>query len=237
MDLSGKELIKGEADGSSFPSGGLRATFEARGYTTWDCTSPGVLKKGRLRRDPLHPHSLLLLGGEALDKENTPLRSMEAIDKQAVRIFHLFGNTAVKRVIPSVGPEQEYFLVDREKYLQRKALIYTGRTLFGAMPPKGQEMDDHYYGVIRERVGAFMKELNEELWKLGVAAKTQHNEVAPAQHELAAIYTKANLAGLDHNQIVMETMKKVASRRGLPACSMKSRSRASTAPESTTTGP
>ena len=141
---------------------------------------------------------------------------MEAIDKQAVRIFHLFGNTAVKRVIPSVGPEQEYFLVDREKYLQRKDLIYTGRTLFGAMPPKGQEMDDHYYGVIRERVGAFMKELNEELWKLGVAAKTQHNEVAPAQHELAAIYTKANLA-VDHNQIVMETMKKVASRHGL-AC-------------------
>ena len=151
-----------------------------------------------------------------MDKKTPLLRSMEAIDKQAVRIFHLFGNTAVKRVIPSVGPEQEYFLVDREKYLQRKDLIYTGRTLFGAMPPKGQEMDDHYYGVIRERVGGFMKELNEELWKLGVAAKTQHNEVAPAQHELASIYTKANLA-VDHNQIVMETMKKVASRRGL-AC-------------------
>lgn len=208
MDLSGKELIKGEADGSSFPSGGLRATFEARGYTTWDCTSPAFLKKDALGVTLCIPTAFCSYGGEALDKKTPLLRSMEAIDKQAVRIFHLFGNTAVKRVIPSVGPEQEYFLVDREKYLQRKDLIYTGRTLFGAMPPKGQEMDDHYYGVIRERVGAFMKELNEELWKLGVAAKTQH--------ELAAIYTKANLA-VDHNQIVMETMKKVASRRGL-AC-------------------
>ncbi len=216
MDLSGNELIKGEADGSSFPSGGLRATFEARGYTTWDCTSPAFLKKDALGVTLCIPTAFCSYGGEALDKKTPLLRSMEAIDKQAVRIFHLFGNTAVKRVIPSVGPEQEYFLVDREKYLQRKDLIYTGRTLFGAMPPKGQEMDDHYYGVIRERVGAFMKELNEELWKLGVAAKTQHNEVAPAQHELAAIYTKANLA-VDHNQIVMETMKKVASRRGL-AC-------------------
>ena len=216
MDLSGKELIKGEADGSSFPSGGLRATFEARGYTTWDCTSPAFLKKDALGVTLCIPTAFCSYGGEALDKKTPLLRSMEAIDKQAVRIFHLFGNTAVKRVIPSVGPEQEYFLVDREKYLQRKDLIYTGRTLFGAMPPKGQEMDDHYYGVIRERVGAFMKELNEELWKLGVAAKTQHNEVAPAQHELAAIYTKANLA-VDHNQIVMEPMKKVASRRGL-AC-------------------
>ena len=216
MDLSGKELIKGEADGSSFPSGGLRATFEARGYTTWDCTSPAFLKKDALGVTLCIPTAFCSYGGEALDKKTPLLRSMEAIDKQAVRIFHLFGNTAVKRVIPSVGPEQEYFLVDREKYLQRKDLIYTGRTLFGAMPPKGQEMDDHYYGVIRERVGAFMKELNEELWKLGGAAKTQHNEVAPAQHELAAIYTKANLA-VDHNQIVMETMKKVASRRGL-AC-------------------
>ena len=216
MDLSGKELIKGEADGSSFPSGGLRATFEARGYTTWDCTSPAFLKKDALGVTLCIPTAFCSYGGEALDKKTPLLRSMEAIDKQAVRIFHLFGNTAVKRVIPSVGPEQEYFLVDREKYLQRKDLIYTGGTLFGAMPPKGQEMDDHYYGVIRERVGAFMKELNEELWKLGVAAKTQHNEVAPAQHELAAIYTKANLA-VDHNQIVMETMKKVASRRGL-AC-------------------
>lgn len=216
MDLSGKELIKGEADGSSFPSGGLRATFEARGYTAWDCTSPAFLKKDATGVTLCIPTAFCSYGGEALDKKTPLLRSMEAIDKQAVRIFHLFGNTAVKRVIPSVGPEQEYFLVDREKYLERKDLIYTGRTLFGAMPPKGQEMDDHYYGVIRERIGAFMKELNEELWKLGVSAKTQHNEVAPAQHELATIYTKANLA-VDHNQLVMETMKKVASRRGL-AC-------------------
>lgn len=216
MDLSGKELIKGEADGSSFPSGGLRATFEARGYTTWDCTSPAFLKKDATGVTLCIPTAFCSYGGEALDKKTPLLRSMEALDKQAVRIFHLFGNTAVKRVKPSVGPEQEYFLVDREKYLQRKDLIYAGRTLFGAMPPKGQEMDDHYYGVIRERIGAFMKELNEELWKLGVTAKTQHNEVAPAQHELASIYSQANLA-VDHNQLVMETMKKVASRRGL-AC-------------------
>lgn len=216
MDLSGKELIKGEADGSSFPSGGLRATFEARGYTAWDCTSPAFLKKDATGVTLCIPTAFCSYGGEALDKKTPLLRSMEAIDKQAVRIFHLFGNTSVKRVIPSVGPEQEYFLVDREKYLQRKDLIYTGRTLFGAMPPKGQEMDDHYYGVIRERIGAYMKELNEELWKLGVSAKTQHNEVAPAQHELATIYTKANLA-VDHNQLVMETMKKVAGRHGL-AC-------------------
>lgn len=214
MDLSGKELIKGEADGSSFPSGGLRATFEARGYTTWDCTSPAFLKKDALGVTLCIPTAFCSYGGEALDKKTPLLRSMEAIDKQAVRIFHLFGNTAVKRVIPSVGPEQEYFLVDREKYLQRKDLIYTGRTLFGAMPPKGQEMDDHYYGVIRERVGAFMKELNEELWKLGVAAKTQHNEVAPAQHELAPIYTTTNIA-TDHNQLTMEMMQKVAAKHGL----------------------
>jgi len=216
MDLSGKELIKGEADGSSFPSGGLRATFEARGYTAWDCTSPAFLKKDATGVTLCIPTAFCSYGGEALDKKTPLLRSMEAIDKEAMRIFHLFGNTGVKRVIPSVGPEQEYFLVDREKYLQRKDLIYTGRTLFGAMPPKGQEMDDHYYGVIRERIGAYMKELNEELWKLGVSAKTQHNEVAPAQHELATIYTKANLA-VDHNQLVMETMKKVAGRHGL-AC-------------------
>lgn len=216
MDLSGKELIKGEADGSSFPSGGLRATFEARGYTTWDCTSPAFLKKDATGVTLCIPTAFCSYGGEALDKKTPLLRSMEAIDRQAVRIFHLFGHKEVKRVIPSVGAEQEYFLVDREKYLQRKDLIYTGRTLFGAMPPKGQEMDDHYYGVIRERIGAFMKEINEELWKLGVTAKTQHNEVAPAQHELAPIYEKSNLA-VDHNQLVMETMKKVASRRGL-AC-------------------
>lgn len=216
MDLSGKELIKGEPDASSFPSGGLRATFEARGYTAWDCTSPAFLKKDATGVTLCIPTAFCSYKGEALDKKTPLLRSMEAVDKQAKRIFHLFGNTAVKRVIPSVGPEQEYFLVDREKYLQRKDLIYTGRTLFGAMPPKGQEMDDHYYGVIRERIGAFMKEINEELWKLGVTAKTQHNEVAPAQHELAPIYAQCNVA-VDHNQIVMETMKKVASRRGL-AC-------------------
>ncbi len=216
MNLSGKELIKGETDGSSFPSGGLRATFEARGYTAWDCTSPAFLKKDATGVTLCIPTAFCSYKGEALDKKTPLLRSMEAIDKQAVRIFHLFGNTAVKRVTPCVGPEQEYFLVDRDKYMQRKDLIYTGRTLFGAMPPKGQEMDDHYYGVIRERIGAYMKELNEELWKLGVPAKTQHNEVAPAQHELAPIYEKANLA-VDNNQIVMETMKKVASRRGL-AC-------------------
>ncbi len=216
MDLSGKELIKGETDGSSFPSGGLRATFEARGYTAWDCTSPAFLKKDAIGVTLCIPTAFCSYRGEALDQKTPLLRSMEAIDKQAVRIFHLFGNTAVKRVVPSVGPEQEYFLVDREKYLKRKDLVYTGRTLFGAMPPKGQEMDDHYYGVIRERIGAYMKELNEELWKLGVTAKTQHNEVAPAQHELATIYAKANLAA-DHNQLVMETMKKVAERHGL-AC-------------------
>lgn len=216
MSFSGKELIKGEPDASSFPSGGLRATFEARGYTAWDCTSPAFVRQDAAGATLCIPTAFCSYTGEALDQKTPLLRSMEAINVQALRLIRLFGNTTSKRVTPSVGPEQEYFIVDREKYLQRKDLIYTGRTLFGAMPPKGQEMDDHYYGVIRERVGAFMKELNEELWKLGVAAKTQHNEVAPAQHELAAIYTKANLA-VDHNQIVMETMKKVASRRGL-AC-------------------
>ena len=216
MDLSGKELIKGETDGSSFPSGGLRATFEARGYTAWDCTSPAFLKKDATGVTLCIPTAFCSYRGEALDKKTPLLRSMQAIDKEATRIFHLFGHTEVKRVTPSVGPEQEYFLIDRDKYLKRKDLIYTGRTLFGAMPPKGQEMDDHYYGVIRERIGSYMKELNEELWKLGVTAKTQHNEVAPAQHELATIYTKANLA-VDHNQIVMETMKKVANRHGM-AC-------------------
>lgn len=214
MELSGKELIKGEADGSSFPTGGLRATFEARGYTTWDCTSPAFLKKDATGVTLCIPTAFCSYSGEALDKKTPLLRSMEAIDKQATRIFHLFGHKEVKRVIPSVGPEQEYFLVDRDKYLQRKDLIYTGRTLFGAMPPKGQETDDHYYGVIDERIGAFMKELNEELWRLGVTAKTQHNEAAPAQHELAPIYAIANLAA-DHNQIVMETMKKVSNRHGL----------------------
>ena len=214
LEFSGKELVKGEPDASSFPSGGLRATFEARGYTAWDCTSPAFLKEDASGVILCIPTAFCSYRGEALDKKTPLLRSMQAIDQQALRILRLFGNTTSKKVTPSVGPEQEYFLVDREKYLQRKDLIYTGRTLFGAMPPKGQEMDDHYFGTIRERIGAFMKEVNKELWKLGVSAKTQHNEVAPAQHELAPIYAEANLA-VDHNQMVMETLKKVAGRHGL----------------------
>lgn len=214
MEFSGKELIKGEPDASSFPSGGLRATFEARGYTAWDCTSPAFVKRDATGAILCIPTAFCSYTGEALDKKTPLLRSMEAINTQALRILRLFGNTTSKRVIPSVGPEQEYFLVDREKYLKRKDLIFTGRTLFGAMPPKGQELEDHYFGSIRERIGAYMKDLNEELWKLGVAAKTQHNEVAPAQHELAPIYAQANIA-VDHNQITMETMKKVAGRHGM----------------------
>ncbi len=214
LEFSGKELIKGESDASSFPSGGLRATFEARGYTTWDCTSPAFLKEDAAGVTLCIPTAFCSYTGEALDKKTPLLRSMQALDQQAMRILRLFGNTTSKKVIPSVGAEQEYFLVDREKYRQRKDLIYTGRTLFGAMPPKGQEMGDHYFGNIRERVGAFMREVNQELWKLGVSAKTQHNEAAPAQHELAPIYAEANLA-VDHNQMVMETLKKVAERRGL----------------------
>ena len=214
LEFSGKELIKGESDASSFPSGGLRATFEARGYTTWDCTSPAFLKEDAAGVTLCIPTAFCSYTGEALDKKTPLLRSMQALDQQALRILRLFGNTTSKKVIPSVGAEQEYFLVDREKYRQRKDLIYTGRTLFGAMPPKGQEMGDHYFGTIRERVGAFMREVNQELWKLGVSAKTQHNEAAPAQHELAPIYAEANLA-VDHNQMVMETLKKVAERRGL----------------------
>ena len=210
MEFSGKELIKGEPDASSFPSGGLRATFEARGYTAWDCTSPAFVKRDATGAILCIPTAFCSYTGEALDKKTPLLRSMEAINTQALRILRLFGNTTSKRVIPSVGPEQEYFLVDREKYLKRKDLIFTGRTLFGAMPPKGQELEDHYFGSIRERIGAYMKDLNEELWRLGVSAKTQHNEVAPAQHELAPIYAQANIA-VDHNQITMETMKKVAS--------------------------
>ena len=216
MEFSGKELIKGEPDASSFPSGGLRATFEARGYTVWDCTSPAFLKEDAIGVTLCIPTSFCSYKGEALDKKTPLLRSMQAVNEQALRILRLFGNTTAKRVVPSVGPEQEYFIVDRAKYLQRKDLIYTGRTLFGAMPPKGQEMDDHYFGVIRERIGSYMNDLNKELWKLGVPAKTQHNEVAPAQHELAPIYEGVNQA-VDHNQIVMETMKKVAERHGL-AC-------------------
>ena len=216
LEFSGKELIKGEPDASSFPSGGLRATFEARGYTAWDCTSPAFVKESPNGVTLCIPTAFCSYTGEALDKKTPLLRSMEAIDKQAMRILKLFGNTTATKVTTSVGPEQEYFLVDKEKYLKRKDLIFTGRTLFGAMPPKGQEMDDHYFGIIKERIAGFMKELNEELWKLGVTAKTQHNEVAPAQHELAPIYASNNVA-TDHNQLVMELMKKVADRHGL-AC-------------------
>ena len=216
LEFSGKELIKGEPDASSFPSGGLRATFEARGYTAWDCTSPAFVKESPNGVTLCIPTAFCSYTGEALDKKTPLLRSMEAIDKQAMRILKLFGNTTATKVTTSVGPEQEYFLVDKEKYLKRKDLIFTGRTLFGAMPPKVQEMDDHYFGTIKERIAGFMKELNEELWKLGVTAKTQHNEVAPAQHELAPIYASNNVA-TDHNQLVMELMKKVADRHGL-AC-------------------
>ena len=214
LEFSGKELIKGEPDASSFPSGGLRATFEARGYTAWDCTSPAFLKEDATGVILCIPTAFCSYTGEALDKKTPLLRSMEALSAQALRILRLFGNTTAAKVTPSVGAEQEYFLVDREKYLQRKDLIYAGRTLFGAPAPKGQELEDHYFGTIRERVGAYMKDLNLELWKLGIPAKTQHNEVAPAQHELAPIYEEANVA-VDHNQLVMETMKKVAGRHGM----------------------
>ena len=214
MDFSGKELIKGEPDASSFPSGGLRATFEARGYTAWDITSPAFIKETATGPTLCIPTAFCSYKGEALDKKTPLLRSMEAISKQALRIVRLFGNTEATKVTASVGAEQEYFLVDQEKALQREDLIFSGRTLFGAPAPKGQEMDDHYFGVIRERIGAFMHELNIELWKLGVTAKTQHNEAAPAQHELAPIYESANIA-VDHNQLVMETMKRVAGKHGL----------------------
>ncbi len=210
MEFSGKELIRGEPDASSFPSGGLRATFEARGYTAWDPTSYAFIKEKTL----CIPTAFCSYGGEALDKKTPLLRSMEALNRQALRILKLFGNGDVKRVITNVGPEQEYFLVDREMYLKRRDLIYTGRTLFGAKPPKGQELEDHYFGAIKPRVQAFMEELNEELWKLGILAKTEHNEVAPAQHELAPIYATTNVA-TDHNQLTMEIMKKVARRHGL----------------------
>ena len=214
MEFSGKELIKGEPDASSFPSGGLRSTFEARGYTTWDCTSPAFLREDTWGVTLYIPTAFCSYRGEALDKKTPLLRSMQAINEQSLRVLRLFGNTTSKRVIPYVGPEQEYFLVDKEKYLQRKDLIYAGRTLFGAMPPKGQEMDDHYFGSIRPRVGAFMKEVNEEMWRLGVTAKTQHNEAAPAQHELAPIYTQVNVA-VDHNQMMMEALKRIAGHHGL----------------------
>ena len=214
MSFSGKELIKGEPDASSFPSGGLRATFEARGYTAWDCTSPAFVRQDAAGATLCIPTAFCSYTGEALDQKTPLLRSMEAINKEAIRLLRLFGNTASKKVTPSVGPEQEYFLVDAEKFEQRKDLIYAGRTLFGAMPPKGQELDDHYFGTIRQRIAAFMKDVNEELWKVGVTAKTQHNEVAPAQHELAPIYAEANIA-VDHNQIVMQTLKRVACQHGL----------------------
>lgn len=214
MEFSGKELIKGEPDASSFPSGGLRATFEARGYTAWDCTSPAFVRKDAAGAILCIPTAFCSYTGEALDQKTPLLRSMEAINIQALRLLRLFGNTTSKKVTPSVGAEQEYFLVDNQKYKERKDLIYTGRTLFGAMPPKGQELDDHYFGTIRQRVAGFMKDVNEELWKLGVSAKTQHNEVAPAQHELAPIYAKANVA-VDHNQIVMQTLRRVARAHGL----------------------
>ncbi len=214
MEFSGKELIKGESDASSFPSGGLRATFEARGYTAWDITSPAFLREDATGTILCIPTAFCSYKGEALDKKTPLLRSMQAINEQALRVVKLFGNTEAKKVIASVGAEQEYFLIDRDLYLRRTDLIYTGRTLIGSPAAKGQEMDDHYYGCIRERIGAFMKDVNLELWKIGVTAKTQHNEVAPAQHELAPIYETANVA-TDHNQIVMETMKKVAERHNL----------------------
>ena len=210
MEFSGKELIKGEPDASSFPSGGLRATFEARGYTAWDPTSYAFIKGNTL----CIPTAFCSYGGEALDKKTPLLRSMEALNKQAIRILHLFGNDDVKCVRTSVGPEQEYFLITKEMYEQRRDLRFTGRTLFGAKPPKGQEMDDHYFGVIKPRVAAYMEELNEELWKLGIMAKTEHNEVAPAQHELAPIYTTTNIA-TDNNQLTMEIMQKIAVKHGL----------------------
>lgn len=214
MEFSGKELIKGEPDASSFPSGGLRATFEARGYTAWDCTSPAYVREDAAGAILCIPTAFCSYTGEALDKKTPLLRSMQAINDQAIRLLKLFGNTTSKKVTPCVGPEQEYFLVDKQKYLQRKDLIFTGRTLFGAMPPKGQELDDHYFGTIRQRIASYMKDVNEELWKLGVSSKTQHNEVAPAQHELAPIYAEANVA-VDHNQIVMKVLKKVACQHGL----------------------
>ena len=210
MEFSGKELIKGEPDASSFPSGGLRATFEARGYTAWDPTSYAFIKGKTL----CIPTAFCSYGGEALDKKTPLLRSMEALNRQAMRILRLFGNTSAKCVRTSVGPEQEYFLIDKDMYAKRKDLIYTGRTLFGAKPPKGQELDDHYFGAIKPRVEAYMADLDEELWKLGVLAKTKHNEVAPAQHELAPIYKTTNIA-TDHNQLTMEIMKKVAAKHNL----------------------
>ena len=214
QSFSGKELIKGEPDASSFPSGGLRATFEARGYTAWDCTSPAFVRQDAGGATLCIPTAFCSYTGEALDQKTPLLRSMEAINKEALRLLRLFGNTTSKKVTPSVGAEQEYFLVDAEKFEERKDLIYTGRTLFGAMPPKGQELDDHYFGTIRQRIASFMRDVNIQLWKVGVPSKTQHNEVAPAQHELAPIYTEANIA-VDQNQLTMQTLKRVACQHGL----------------------
>ena len=214
MSFSGKELIKGEPDASSFPSGGLRATFEARGYTAWECTSPAFVRQDAGGATLCIPTAFCSYTGEALDQKTPLLRSMEAINKEALRLLRLFGNTTSKKVTPSVGAEQEYFLVDAEKFEQRKDLIYTGRTLFGAMPPKGQELDDHYFGTIRQRIASFMRDVNIQLWKVGVTAKTQHNEVAPAQHELAPIYSEANIA-VDQNQLTMQTLKRVACQHGM----------------------
>ena len=214
MSFSGKELIKGEPDASSFPSGGLRATFEARGYTAWDCTSPAFVRQDAGGATLCIPTAFCSYTGEALDQKTPLLRSMEAINKEALRLLRLFGNTTSKKVTPSVGAEQEYFLVDADKFEQRKDLIYTGRTLFGAMPPKGQELDDHYFGTIRQRIASFMRDVNIQLWKVGVTAKTQHNEVAPAQHELAPIYSEANIA-VDQNQLTMQTLKRVACQHGM----------------------
>ena len=210
MEFSGKELIKGESDASSFPSGGLRAPFEARGYTAWDATSYAFIKDGTL----CIPTAFCSYGGEALDKKTPLLRSMEVLSKQALRVLRLFGNEDVSLVRTTVGPEQEYFLIDKSMYDRRKDLINSGRTLFGARPSKGQELDDHYYGAIKDRVAAYMRDLDEELWKLGVLCKTEHNEGAPAQHEMAPIFTTANIAA-DHNQLTMELMKKVAARHDL----------------------
>lgn len=210
LEFSGKELIKGEPDASSFPSGGLRATFEARGYTAWDCTSPAFVKDNSL----YIPTAFASYTGEALDKKTPLLRSMDALNRQALRILRILGNKTTRKVTTTVGPEQEYFIIDKKLFDEREDLILTGRTLFGAKPPKGQELEDHYFGVLKDRIGAFMSDLDTELWKLGVAAKTKHNEVAPAQHELAPIFTTTNIA-TDHNQLTMETMRKVALRHGL----------------------
>ena len=214
LDFEGKHLIKGEPDASSFPSGGLRATFEARGYTAWDCTSPAFLREDALGVTLCIPTAFCSYTGESLDQKTPLLRSMQAINEQSLRLVKMFGDSRTKRVIPMVGAEQEYFLIDKDIYNKRKDLVYTGHTLFGAMPPKGQELSDHYYGIINERVGAYMKDINRELWKLGVPAKTQHNEGAPSQHELAPLYEQCNIA-TDHNQMTMETMKRVAGRHGM----------------------